>query len=109
MALIKEDYDLSGGATFSDVIASPENVNLSWKSTVATDTAQVVALEWWVQVGGEDYHQLPDRRKKDIISKLVGNESDNTNVFGINATNLKIKIVPPSGADGTLNLWAITT
>jgi len=109
MTQIKADYDLSGGEVFSDVISEPGNVNLSWKVSGATDTSQVVDLEWWVQVDGEDYHQLPDPRKtgRDFISKIKGNESDNTNIFGINATNLKIKIVPPDGAVGTLNLYAV--
>ena len=105
MAQIKIDYDLSGGDAFSSVVASPGNINLGWKSTVVTNSNQIVALEWWVQAGSEDYHQLKDGNGRAIISKLRGNESGNTNVLGINATNLKIKIVPPASADGTLNLW----
>jgi hypothetical protein len=105
---IQTDFDLSGSAAFATTaITDPNNANLSWKITGATDETQVVNLEWWIKVGDEDSHQMPHPvRTGDVaISKAKGNESDNTNFAGINATELKIKIVPPSGADGTLNLW----
>ena len=107
MAQILTEYDLSLGETFSTVIDVPANINLAWKSDSVTDSDQVVELEWLVQVEDEDFHLIRSDKRTDIISKLRGNESDNTNVFGINATKLKIKIIPPAGADGNISLWAL--
>ena len=109
MALLKEDYDLSGGEIFSDIIDSPLNVNLEWKVESATDESQVVKLEWWGYVEGGDYHQLPDPRVlgKKLVSATIGNESSNDNIFGVNVAKLKYKIVPPANAVGIINIWAV--
>ena len=42
-----------------------------------------------------------------FVSKIKGNESDSSNLVGVNATELTIKIVPPAGGSGTLNLWVL--
>lgn len=111
MALILENYDLTDGETFSAEIDIPVNVNLAWKVESSTNESQVIDLEWWGTIEDEDYHKLPDPRilGKTLVSKPIGNESSNDNIFGLNATKLKIKIVPPVGVIGTLNLWAITS
>ena len=108
---IQTDFDLSDAAAFATTpTATPGNINLAWKTSGAP-SGQVVNLEWWVQVGGEDSHQMPDPRKsgRKFISKITGDESDNTNIVVVNVTELKIKIVPPAGAVGTLNLWVLNS
>jgi hypothetical protein len=108
---IETDFDLSGIAAFAGTpTATPGNINLAWKTTGAP-AGQVVDLEWWVQVGAEDLHKMPDPRKsgRKFVSKIKGNESDNTNIIVVNATELQIKIVPPSGGVGTLNLWVLNS
>lgn len=109
---IQTDFDLSGAAAFATTaVADPNNVNLAWKSTGAPSD-QVVNLEWWVQVGAEDSHIMPNPAQtgKRMISKVSGNESDNTNIAIVNATELKIKIVPPDGGGvGLLNLWVLNS
>lgn len=109
---IQTDFDLTGIAAFaSTAVADPSNVNLAWEITGATDETQVVNLEWWVQVGEETIHQMPDAKKVGgvAISKAKGNDVDNTNYAGINATSLQIKIVPPADGVGTLNLWTLNS
>jgi len=111
-AKIQTNFDLAGEAAFATVaVANPANVNLEWKTIGATNENQVIDLQWWIIVGEADSHQMPDPRHtgRRIISKIRGNESDSVNMFGINATELKIWIKPPAGAVGTLNLWVLNS
>ena len=79
-------YDLSGGATESSVVQSPDNVNIGWKLSSFAGTG-IVVLTWKVQVGSEDYHTLKDINRRDIVVKLKANESNNLPVTGNNGTN----------------------
>lgn len=109
MALIITGFDLSGTLPKeSDVVASPGNVNVGFNVTGASSEDQVIVMKWKVQAEGEDYHDLKDEDSRAICTKINGNESDNVNIFGVNATNLKLEITSQTdNPDGTLNVWAI--
>lgn len=100
-------YDLSGGATESSVVSDPNNVNIGWKLS-GYEGSGVIRLKWYVQVGGEDYHQLKDNTRKPIRKTLISNESGSLPVSGINATNLKIVVeVDDTVTAGTLSLYSL--
>jgi hypothetical protein len=107
MATILAAHNLATGNISSSVVATPANVNVGWSVSGATDKKQIVKMKWMVQVGSEGYHPLKDENGRPIEKDQPGNGSNNLNVFGINAANLRIDVVVSGGAVGTLNLYTV--
>jgi len=116
MATILDAHDLSTGGGTSDVVSSPDNVNVSWKLTGLTGNGSI-KLDIQVQVGSEDYHTLRNANGIPQYVVLGKNTSGNISLTGINATNLKVVVTTVgdvvAGATtgsitaGTLSIYAI--
>jgi len=107
MAQIITAWDMSGGDKTSTVVATPNNTNISWKTSGVSEAFQAIELQVKVVVDGEDSHIAKDDTGKQIILKVIGNQSGNVSLYGLNAASLTIQADVPSGSDGDLDVWAL--
>lgn len=107
MAQIITAWGLSGGDKTSTSVATPNDVNISWKTSGVSEQFQAIDLQVKVVVDGEDSHIATDETGKEIIFKVIGNQSGNVSIFGLNAASLTIEADVPAGSDGDLDVWAL--
>ena len=104
MALILEDYDLSGGAQDSSEVASPNN----WVVTATTTecgSRDFNCVSLWVEDTEGNWTLLLDDDDKAFSMQLKGNETKRLNAFGVNANAGLARVVPVAGSGvGTINI-----
>lgn len=109
MALIKTDYDLSGGAVLSDEVVAPNN----WRVTATTTSCpakQRVKLIFEVEDEQGNWASVTDEKDTVISFTLIGNETKSRNILVANAANGRMRIVPKEmleAISGTINVDSI--
>jgi len=108
MALIVTNYDLSGGNTYSTEVVAPND----WRVTVTVDSAPVRQVTFFhLEIEDEqgNWALLKDDKEHPVQFSLKGNGTTSKNVLVVNAANGRVKIKPPNGATGNVNVDSITT
>jgi len=108
MSLIVTGYDLSGGKTTSTEVAEPNN----WRVTATITDAPVkqqVFFHFEVEDEQGNWAMLTDDNDRVITFVVKGNGIVSVNPIVVNAANGRIKVKPPTGATGTVNIDSINS
>lgn len=106
MSKIVTDYDLSGGKTTSTEVVAPNN----WRVTATITDApasQRVFCHFEVEDEQGNWALLTDDTDRAITFVVIGNGIVSMNPIIVNAANGRVKVKPPTGATGTINIDSI--
>lgn len=108
MALILEDYDLTGGATDTTEVVEPNN----WRVTATVEGANsydLTSFSMWVEDEDGNWAILRDDADKAIVMSITGNGTRSLNVIVANAANGRVHTFSATNGTGTVTIDSINS
>jgi len=104
MSLILEDYNVANGVTESSVLTDVDRIRVQ----AIPESTLKGKLAYYLEVkeGDGDWVPLRDEEDEPIQFSTKDSAQNSVNVAGILSSNLRIKVIPESGATGLVSIEA---